>query len=65
MECECKSLSQFGVQPINLGVRRIQRKPGMKTLKPQVIFLVQHDAQAVLHQDRGPGADPAVGVQAG
>src|SRR3954470_20524619 len=65
MECECKSLSQFGVQPVYLGVRSIQRKAGMETLKPEVVFFVQHDAQAVLHQKRGPRAYSPVGIQAG
>src|SRR3954452_19987930 len=65
MECECKSLSQLGVQPIHLSVRRVQRKAGMETLKPQVIFFVQHDAEAVLHQEGGPRAHSSVGVQTG
>jgi hypothetical protein len=64
MKCESKSLSQFGVQPVDLGIGGIQGEPGMKPLKPEVVLLVQHHPQAILHQHRRPRPHPAIGVQA-
>src|SRR3954470_3143132 len=63
VKCECKSLSQFGVQPVDLGVCCVQCEAGMEPLEPEMIFFIQHDPKPVLHQQRGTGSYPAIGIQ--
>ena len=60
VKCESKSLSQFGVQPVDLGVGLVQGEPGMEALDAEVVLLVEHHPDPVLDQQRGPRAHPPV-----
>src|SRR6266487_1042072 len=63
MKCECKSLSQFGVESVDLGVCLLEREAGMEALEPEVILLVQHHAEPVLDQYGGTGPGPPLRVE--
>src|SRR3954469_18818825 len=64
VKCECKSLSQFGVQPVDLGVCCVQCEAGMESLEPEMVFLIQHESNRILHQQGGTRSNPAIGIQA-
>jgi hypothetical protein len=63
VKCESKSLSQFSVQPIHLGVHRLQREARMEALNAEMVLLVEHHPDPVLDQHRGARTHPSVRIQ--